>query len=124
MLGDLDITLGDGAVLAVPSGQRVQLLDIIWNSEGPDGPAPRFRFVAPAIARIGGSVGFETVKADLQYLCETFGLEQLSARGQTAPLVLMSMSDRAVAFGESNPDATQYFDAFVIEGQSCIREYY
>lgn len=124
MLGELDITQGDGAALAVPSGQLVQLLDIIWNSEGPDGPTPRFRFVAPAIARMGGSVGFETVEADLQYLCETFGLEQLSQRGLMPALVLMSISDRAVAFGESNPDVTQYFDAFTIEGQSCIREYF
>jgi hypothetical protein len=118
----LDITLGDGAAIAVPSGQQVRLLDIIWNSEGPDGPAPRFRFIAPAIARAGGSVAYEAAEADLQHLCEGFALAKLAERGAVAPLVLLGMADREIEFGVTDPEATQYVDAFVIEGTTCIRE--
>jgi Family of unknown function (DUF6497) len=118
----LDITLGDGAAVAVPSGQSVTLLDIIWNSEGPEGPAPRFRFVAPAIARDGGSISYDAAEADLQHLCEGFVMAQLAERGLDAPLVLLAMADRAVEFGIPDPEATQYVDAFRIEGTTCIRE--
>lgn len=123
-MGDLilDITLGDGAAIAVPSGQSVSLLDIIWNSEGPDGPAPRFRFVAPAIARDGGSIGYDAAEADLQHLCDSFAMAKLAERGLNAPLVLLAMADRAVEFGVPDPMATQYVDAFRIEGTTCVRE--
>lgn len=119
---ELDITLGDGAAIAVPSNQAVTLLDIIWNSTGPEGPAPRFRFVAPAIAREGGSMTFEAAEADLQHLCESFALAKLAEKGISAPMVLLSMADRAVEFGVSDPDATQYFETFSIDGSTCSRE--
>lgn len=119
---ELDITLGDGAAIAVPSNQAVTLLDIIWNSTGPEGPAPRFRFVAPAIAREGGSMTFEAAEADLQHLCENFALPKLAEKGISAPMVLLSLADRAVEFGISDPEATQYFEAFSIDGSTCSRE--
>lgn len=119
---ELDITLGDGAAIAVPSNQAVTLLDIIWNSTGPEGPAPRFRFVAPAIAREGGSMTFEAAEADLQHLCESFALAKLAEKGISAPMVLLSLADRAVEFGISDPEATQYFEAFSIDGSTCSRE--
>ena len=119
---ELDITLGDGAAIAVPSNQAVTLLDIIWNSTGPEGPAPRFRFVAPTIAREGGSMTFEVAEADLQHLCENFALAKLAEKGISAPMVLLSMADRAVEFGVSDPETTQYFEAFSIDGSTCSRE--
>lgn len=122
----LDITLGEavdgGAAIAVPSGQAVTLLDIIWNSMGPEGPAPRFRFLAPAIARDGGSIDFDLAEADLQHLCEGFALAQLAQRGVVAPLVLLTLADRVVEFGVPDPEATQYVGAFRIEGTTCISE--
>ncbi len=118
----LDITLGDDAVLVVPSGQAVTLLDIIWNSQGPEGPAPRFRFVAPAIARAGGSVSFAAAEADMLHLCQTFALAKLAEKGLTAPLVLVSIADRAVEFGMPDEAATQYFETFSIQGTTCTRE--
>jgi Family of unknown function (DUF6497) len=119
---DLDISVGDGAAIAVPSGQFVTLLDIIWNSEGPEGPAPRFRFVAPAISRDGGTISYDAAEVDLQHLCEGFALAKLVERGLDAPLVLLAIADRAVEFGVPDPEATQYVDAFRIEGTTCVRE--
>ena len=121
-----EITAGSAALISVPSGQEVRLLDIIWNSEGPDGPAPRFRFVAPAISRQGGRVGFAGAEADLQHLCQAFALEQLLLKGDAPPLILVSIADREVPFGTSDPEATQYFEAFTLQpsagGTTCIRE--
>ena len=119
---NLDVSLGDGAAIAVPSGQAVTLQDIIWNSIGPEGPAPRFRFVAPAIAKDGGSVSYEASEADLLDLCQSFVIGKLAEKGMAAPLVLVSIADRAVEFGVSDPEATQYFEAFLIDGSTCSRE--
>ena len=119
---NLDVTVGDGAAIAVPSGQGVTLLDIIWNSIGPDGPAPRFRFVAPAIAKLGGSVGYEVTEPDLVALCQSYVVGKLAEKGVAAPLVLVSIADRAVEFGVSEPEATQYFETFSINGSTCSRE--
>lgn len=118
----LDVTLGDGAAIAVPSGQAVTLQDIIWNSQGPEGPAPRFRFLAPAITREGGSIAFDAAEADILNLCQTYVIAKLAEKGVTAPLVLISMADRTVEFGVSDPEATQYFETFSIDGTTCIRE--
>jgi hypothetical protein len=119
---NLDVTLGDGAAIAVPSGQSVALLDIIWNSQGPDGPAPRFRFVAPAIAKYGGTVSYEATEADLVDLCQSYVIGALVQKDVVAPLVLVSIADRAVEFGVSDPEATQYFETFSINGSTCSRE--
>ena len=117
-----DVSVGDGAAIAVPSGQAVTLLDIIWNSIGPEGPAPRFRFVAPAIAKEGGNVSYEVTEADLAALCQSYVIGTLAEKGVAAPLVLVSIADRAVEFGVSDPEATQYFEAFLIDGSTCSRE--
>ncbi len=119
---NLDVSVGDGAAIAVPSGQAVTLLDIIWNSIGPEGPAPRFRFVAPAIAKEGGSISYEVTEADLLDLCQSYVIGKLAEKGLAAPLVLVSIADRAVEFGVSDPEATQYFEAFTIDGSTCSRE--
>lgn len=118
----LDISLGNGAALALPSGQAVTLIDIIWNSEGPDGPTPRFRFLAPAIARQGGTVGSDAAGDDFQHLCENVALPAMAARGVQAPLILLSMADREVEFGMGDPEATQFIEAFRVEGTTCVRE--
>ena len=119
---NLDVSVGDGAAIAVPSGQAVTLLDIIWNSIGPEGPAPRFRFVAPAIAKEGGSISYEVTEADLLDLCQSYVIGKLAEKGVAEPLVLVSIADRAVEFGVSDPEATQYFEAFTIDGSTCSRE--
>lgn len=117
-----EITLGDGTVYAVPSGQLVTLQDIIWSSVGPDGPLARFRFIAPAIARAGGTVGFDAAAVDLVHLCQTVALQKLGLRGPMPAQVVVSLGDRAVIFGAADPDATQYFEMFRINADTCVRE--
>lgn len=113
---------GDGQSITVPSGQEITLLDVIWNVPGPEGMATRFRFLAPQIARDSGSVDFEAAAADMMHLCQTYALPKVTG-GVTIPgQIIISLSDRDLPFGESDPDATQFFEAYRIEDGACIWE--
>jgi hypothetical protein len=116
------MTSSDTPAIVVPSGQAVQFLDVVTDAPGPDGPTARFRFLAPAIAREGGTVDFDTAAADMLHLCETVVLPLLADAGQTPSQVVISLSDRAVGFGEAAPEATQFFEAYRLENGRCIWE--
>lgn len=115
---------GDSTIIAVPSGQPVTLLDVIWNAPGPEGLTLRFRFLAPQIAREGGMVDVDTAIADIQHLCESYALPRLADFGAPPAQVVISLSDRDVPFGETVPEATQYFEAFAIEDGTCVWQVY
>lgn len=118
----VQVTPGADAPIAVPSGQVVTLQDVIWNAPGPNGMVARFRFVAPAIARDGGSVDFDAASADMAALCQTYALARLSEFGPVPSQVIISMADQPLPFGEAAPDATQFFEAYTIDGDTCIWE--
>ena len=79
------VTPGDDQPITVPSGQAVTLQETIWNVPGPEGLVTRFRFIAPGIAREGGTVDFETASADMLHLCQSFALERVTTAGQISP---------------------------------------
>lgn len=116
------VTPGDDQPITVPSGQAVTLQETIWNVPGPEGLVTRFRFIAPGIAREGGTVDFETASADMLHLCQSFALERVTTAGALPSQIIISFSDQVVPFGEAAPDATQYFEAYRIENGSCIWE--
>lgn len=111
-------------VIAVPSGQKVTLLDVITDIQGPDGMAVRFRFLAPGIARDGGQVNAETAALDMDFLCGSYALLRIADTGPQPAQIIISMSDIALPFGEARPDATQYFNAYSIEDGSCVWDVY
>ncbi|MBP9952734.1 MAG: DUF6497 family protein [Cypionkella sp.] len=110
------------ADIIVPSGQEVTLLDVVMDAPGPEGLTARFRFVAPAIAREGGSVDFEAASADMLALCQNYVLPRLANTGPVPAQVVVSLADRAVPFGDSDPAATQFFEAYRVENGNCIWE--
>jgi hypothetical protein len=114
---------GDDALIAVPSGQVVTLQEVVWNAPGAQGLTLRFRFVAPGIAP-GGGVDFEAAMADMQALCDTFALPRTAEFGPLVQQVIISLADRAVVFGATEPDVTQFFEAYRIEDVACIWEIY
>lgn len=116
------ITPGDGAVVAVPSGQRVTLQEVIADTPSPDAAIYRFRYLAPAIARAGGTMDFATSIGDMQHLCETYALQNMAAPLPAKVQVIVSFADMPVPFGETNPTVTQFFVAFSIEDSLCILE--
>lgn len=117
--------------VAVPSGQRVLLSEVLLD-ESPGALWARFRFVAPEIRRsdaveAGGgtdaaAMTFERSAPDMDHLCESLALEYLRQHDLAATMVVISLSDRPVTFGTQDPEATQFFEAYRPDGDSCIWE--
>lgn len=112
--------LADMAV-SVPSGQGVALHEVLVDTN-PGETWLRFRFVAPAIARSGGSVTYDNASVDMDHLCGAVSIPYLAEHGLSPARIVVSMSDRAVPFGATDPDATQYFEAYRVENDTCIWE--
>lgn len=109
------------SALDLPSGQSVELHEVVVE-EISGQTAARFRFIAPAIARDGGTVRFTDAELDMAELCEAVALPYIEEHGLPAQSIVISLADREVEFGSSDPDATQFFDAFRVEGSTCIWE--
>ena len=107
--------------LELPSGQTVELHEVVVE-EFSGQTVARFRFIAPAIARTGGTVRFTDAELDMAELCEAVALPYVADHAVPAQSVVISLSDRVVEFGSSDPDATQFFDAFRVENSTCIWE--
>jgi hypothetical protein len=121
---DGDVALaGNEDLIPVPSGQPVVLQDVVWNVIGSQGFTLRFRFVAPEI-RSGGAVDFDTAVADMQALCMDFARQRVTDFGGVPQQIIISMAEKPVVFGESLPDVVQFFEAFRIEGDTCVWEIY
>ncbi len=102
--------------IALPSGMVVTYLDTIHSAPGPEGLTIRFRFVA---ADLAGTPADETTLADMTWLCETYALPRLASTGPAPAQVIITLADRPVEFGTVDPEATQYFEAFRPEGETC-----
>lgn len=113
---------GDGLTLDLPSGQSVTLIETIWNTMGPDGLVTRFRFLAPAINSTEGTVGLDAAAEDIAWLCQNFALQRATEFGPLPSQIIVSLEDRPIPFGEADPEATQFFEAFRIENGACIWE--
>jgi hypothetical protein len=62
------------------------------------------------------------VQADFQWLCDMAARPALTANEWQVAQVVISMSNREVAFGATDPDVVQFFEGFRIEGDACILE--
>jgi hypothetical protein len=116
-----EVTPGDGVTVEVPSGQSVTLHEVVWNAPGTDGLATRFLFVAPAIAP-GGGIDFDTASADMLHLCDAFALPRVKDNTPSPEQIVISLSDRPVPFGQSAPEATQFFESYSIADGVCTWE--
>lgn len=107
------------ALAAVPSGLHFDLMENFIEPQ-PDGSDwARFRFLAPALA---DGVGYDKVEADFGYLCSEYALPDLKGQGASVTQVVISLSSKALAFGDIQPDIVQFFEAFRIEDDTCIWE--
>jgi hypothetical protein len=112
---------GSDALIPVPSGQKVTLMETIWNERGPNGLAIRFRFLAPAITKGTGTITSDQAEADMMALCRDYALGRIGdATGPKPAQIIISLSDRPVPFGESHPEATQFFDSFDLTDGDCV----
>ncbi|WP_245873146.1 DUF6497 family protein [Albidovulum inexpectatum] len=101
--------------VVTPSGLNAELFEVIRSSPGTQGLTIRFRFVAPKLP----SIGVVQALSDMEWLCETYAVPRLPSIGPSPAQVVISLSDRPLPFGETDPQATQYFDAFTIDREEC-----
>lgn len=77
------------------------------------------RWLVPAIARDGGSMGYEDVAAGMDALCNGPGLE--TARGHESPVsqIVVTLMDRVVEWGRPAPEATQFIASYAVTEAGC-----
>lgn len=109
------------ALLPVPSGQPVELADVLLDNN-PGELWVRFRFLAPRIGDLAGQIGYDVAAIDMAHLCQILAVPYVETRGITPARVVISMSDRPIEFGASQPGATQYFEAYRLQDSRCIWE--
>lgn len=109
-------------MVVVPSGQAMTLQDVIIDTPSPTAAIYRFRYLAPAIARNGGTMNFQTSIDDMQALCDGYALKQLAPPLPVSVQIVVSLADREMPFGETDPEATQFFMSFQIKDGQCILE--
>ncbi|MCV2869473.1 DUF6497 family protein [Defluviimonas sp. WL0002] len=105
--------------ITLPSGMVVTYLDTVHTAPGPEGLTVRFRFTSPDLSTRPADDG---TLEDMTWLCETYALPRIAVTGPEPQQVIITLADRPVAFGAADPEATQYFEAFRPEGQTCIWE--
>lgn len=105
--------------IVVPSGQMIEFKQVIWTKDA-NSPEVVFRFVAPEITRDGTGVSFEVASNDTMFLCQNFALPRVREKEESKDVnLVISLSEQALEFGESNPDVTQFFESFVVHEAQC-----
>jgi hypothetical protein len=99
----------------------VTLSEVLQDQVG-DEAWLRFRFVAPQIARDGGTVSYGEAEGDFTYLCESVARPYLVEYALAADVIVISLMDRMVPFGTPDPDATQFIEAYRIANDTCLLE--
>ena len=106
-------------MLDLPSGQVVEFHEMIWDEPG-QGLVYRFRFIAPALG--DGEMDFEAMMDDMAFLCTQYALPRVAGIGPQPNQIIISLSERATEFGVMSPDVVQVFEAYRVDGDSCIWE--
>ena len=115
---------GPAAAQGVPSGQAVVLWQVLWERVDGQGTQAILRFIAPAVAREGGSVDYDRARDDMDWLCETHGLPVAALPYARSDSIVVTLMDRPVPRGATDPEATQYFGLYRVENGTCEAENY
>jgi hypothetical protein len=105
----------------LPSGRDATLFEVLTDTVGAEAWL-RFRFLAPDISTGSGTVDPDQIATDMDALCADVALAYVSEHELTADKVAISLSDREVPFGSSDPDATQFFEVYALRDGRCIWE--
>jgi hypothetical protein len=109
--------------LEVPSGLALGHLETIEEpaSAASGGlPLVRVRFLAPALA--DGTTSYPDVAEDFPALCAGWALPWAEKAGHAEARAVISMSDRMLPFGATDPEAVQFFEAYRIRDGRCDLE--
>ena len=107
-----------------PSGQAMVLWEILWERTATEETQAVLRFIAPAVGAEADAPGPEAVQADMDWLCETHGRPLARLPYARTDVVVVSVMDRPVPRGATEPEATQYFGLYRIEDGGCAPQDY
>ncbi len=110
---------GPGFAQELPSGLSAELREVLLEDVSGEAWA-RFRFVTPGIK--DGAVSYFEAQNDFPVLCTDLALPYLAENAIEASKIMISLSDRFVEFGTSDPDATPACSAIHHENGDCIWE--
>ena len=105
----------------VPSGQVIDLQEVLVEDMGEE-TWLRFRFIAPQIAEGPDAIAYDLAAPDMEHLCAVVALPYMIEHALVGQVIVVSLADRAVEFGAADPEATQYFEAFRAQNDTCIWE--
>lgn len=111
--------VAESPALSLPSGQSVTLYDVAVD---PQSGTARFHFLAPEIGHGDGARDFEEVSGDFLHLCEEIIRPAMGRNDIFDGSVVISMADREVGWGVSDPAATQFFEMFTLVDGTCVWE--
>ncbi len=106
----------------LPSGQAVVPHDMMLERQVDGQVWLVLRYIAPRIARAGGDLGYEEVSADLDALCDGPGLAAAGAAGRSGSppdQIVVTLMDRPVPWGATDPDATVFIGAYRPGPERC-----
>ena len=108
--------------MKVPSGQILLPYEFLWEDhldEGAKGEAWMIlRFLAPGIAKAGGTVKFEEAEKDIEFICATVGLPLAVSTG-AVDQIIVNLMDQPLPRGESDSEVTQYMGAYRVVDGKC-----
>ena len=107
--------------LDVPSGQPVTLQEVLIDDVGGESWL-RFRFIAPEIARDAAGITQADAVSDMLHLCDALVIPYIAQYALTGDVIVISLADRETEFGVSDPESTQFFEAYRIVDNACIWE--
>ncbi len=108
-------------LLPVPSGQPVELSSVLLDNN-PGELWVRFRFIAPKIGSTVGRITYDIAVVDMAHLCNILAVPYVARHDLEPARIVISFADRPIEFGDSAPDATQFFEAYRLEQSECIWE--
>ena len=108
--------------VTLPSGLQAALHDVVVDEVGSE-TWLRMRFIAPQLDPTAqDAASFADIEADFTAICSKLGGPYAARHGLAPDKIVVSLADRAVAFGTTDPAATQYFEQFRWDGADCIWE--
>ena len=107
--------------VAVPSGIEVTRMEILQDRMMGE-LWLRFRYLAPRIGKDTGRVTYDVAVYDIDFLCAQDAVPHVIEQGLDPARIVVSMSDRPLEFGATDPAATQFFGAYRLEEGRCIWE--
>jgi hypothetical protein len=113
---------GAASAEGVPSSQPVVLWQILWERVDGQGTQAVLRFLAPEIARDGGSVGFDSAQADMDWLCESHGVPIAALPNARSDSIVVELMDRPIQRGETDSGVTRFFAVYRVDANRCLPE--